>query len=171
MHKVNAEGTIFFYLANSEPLVEVASCGLTVPMPDASVADKIRRLADVRLVVFERMLRRGEGAVYYLYWRVGRDLEVVDQQVLNGTHTDDDFIDSVKTVYQVTFCDRCGSHWHTLIIPSGDPYPGAPGLLQHKIESSSFDPCPKCSASLRRMVVKILGPADPDDRRTAGRDP
>lgn len=168
MHKINAEGTIFFYLAGSEDVADVASCGLAMSMPDACVIDKARRLGDVRLIVRARMWsRQNKGDVYYLFWRNGRDLDLLDQRVRDGTYTDDDFADALMTDYQVTFCTNCGLLWHTLYFPE-EPYLGAPELYQRKIESYKTEACPGCKASLRRRVVKIFGPATEDDRTTVG---
>jgi len=158
MHKVQAEGTTFWYVTGDEDPADITSTGLVVEAPDPELAARIRQHPDVRLVVFERMLKRTHGDVYYLFWNNGQDLVALDRRVLAGTYTDADFVASVKTTFQETRCDNCGSHWQTLVIPSGDPYPGAPGLLQRKIALSKFELCPACRASLRQMVVKILGP-------------
>lgn len=162
MHKINAEGTEFFYLAGSEDVADVASFRLLAPLPDASVIDKIRRLAGVRLVVCE-LSWRNQGIFYYLFWRDGRDLDLLDQRVRDGTYTDDDFADSVRTDYQVTFCTQCGLLWYTLIF-SRDPYLGAPGLDRRKIKLTKYEACPGCGASFRQSVVKIFGPATEADR-------
>jgi hypothetical protein len=157
MHRVSAEGTVFFYFTQSEDPADNSALPLAVTIHDPEVMRWIRRRGDVRLVVFESMLRRGRGNAYYLFWNDARDLDALDLRVANGTCDDGDFGASVKTTYQITHCDQCGSHWHTLVIPPGDPYPGAPGLIDRKIAASKFEACPACKASLRQMVVKILG--------------
>jgi len=159
MHKTQAEGTAFWYLTGNGDPSEMTSTGLSVHAPDPGIVARVRQAPDVRLVVFERMLKRTQGDVYYLHWNNGQDLVALDQRVIAGTYTDADFAASVKTTYQVTRCDACGSEWQTLVIPPGDPYPGAPGLLQRKIVASKIELCPACRGVLRQAVVKILGPA------------
>jgi hypothetical protein len=160
MIHVQSEGTRFCYLPAAEDLATIRLGELAVEMPDPELAARIRRCPDVRMVVFENMLKRGHGLVYYLFWSGSPDLEALDRRVLAGTYTDADFAGSVRTVYQETFCSECGARWQTLIMRPGDPYPGAPGLEQRKLEMSKFSLCPACRSILRQAVVKILGPAD-----------
>jgi hypothetical protein len=157
VYMVTTEGTTFFYLTGFDDESSIDSSGLFVTIQDRAAFSRVRQLCDVRAAVFESMLRRGRGNVYYLYWRDNRDLSELDQRVGTSSYTDEDFVTSVKTIYQNTLCDRCRASWNTLVIPPGDPYPGAPGLLEKKISSSKFVPCPRCGASLRQMVVKIFG--------------
>lgn len=158
MYTVKAEGTKMFYLLGSEESSDLMSLDLSVSMPEPDALRRIRQSLDVRLVVFESMLRRGRGNVYYMYWKNGKNLDDLDQRVASETYREEDFVDSVKTVFQESRCDRCGSRWRTLVIPPGDPYPGAPGLIERKIAMSKFVACPNCEASFRQMVVKVLGP-------------
>jgi len=158
MYRVQAEATSFHYLDAASDPATVAASGLEVSWDPALVV-RLQRYADIRVVVFERMLQRKRGDVYYLFWGDGTDLDALDKRILAGTYTDEDFSQSARTVYQVTECSQCRSRWETLVVQPGDPYPGAPGLLQRKISGMRFALCPTCGAVFRQMVAKILGPA------------
>lgn len=162
MHWISAEGTKFIYLLGPEDPEQVTASGVIVPMPEPSILALLRGLRDVRVVVFESMLRHGRGHIYYLFWRDCPDLSLIDKRVLDGSYSDADFETSVKTVHQETWCDQCGTRWHTLVIPPGDPYPNAPGLLEKKVAASTFERCPACGLPFRQMAVKVLGPANQD---------
>jgi hypothetical protein len=164
MIKVQSEGTSFYYLLAAEAVPDVEIGGIVMNPPDLKMIARIRHCPDVRAAIFEGM-RKGEYRyLYYLFWSDEPDLKELDRRVIAGTYTDADFTSSVRTAYQDTFCSECGARWHTLIIPGGDPYPGAWDLLQRKFAMSKFLLCPACRASLRQAVVKILGPADGSGR-------
>jgi hypothetical protein len=115
-----------------------------------------REMDDVRLVLIRSLFRTDQADVYYLHWDDGRNLHGLDQRVEDGAHTDGDFIHSAKTVYSKTRCPACQLRWDTLIMPPGDPYLGAPGLLYAKIRGHRLERCANCGASLRQLVVKIF---------------
>lgn len=163
---VQAEGTVFYYLLPTEVLASLKEVKFAVEMYDSDIVERIRRCPDVRVVVFESMIKHGYGDIRYLFWSVNQDLEMLDRRVVAGTYTDADFAGAVKTVHQATFCSQCDARWDTLIMLGGEPYPRAPELHRRKFEAASnFCVCPACRASLRQAVVKILGPAD-DNART-----
>jgi len=86
----------------------------------------------------------------------------IDVRVAQGSYTGTVFTNAVLTVYQDTFCTKCGYIWHTLIIPSDNPYLDDRGVFNHelfrtKIVQSKILTCPTCHASLRQLVVKIFG--------------
>jgi ribosomal protein S27AE len=97
--------------------------------------------------------------MYWLYWGGDVDLSALDKRVREGIYTDHDFEGAVKTQYSLTVCPVCGSQWDTLIIPPGDPYLGAPGLYEKKVEEwvRKIRGCPACGARLRQLVVQVLG--------------
>ena len=160
MREIHVEGTKFYYFLADDGISEIEATGLSVTTPDTAVVSAAREAVDVRLAVFRRILQPGRGDVYFLFWNNEQNLTIVDQRVAAGSATDDDFTASVKTTHQLTVCERCRSWWSTLIIPPGDPYPGAPGLMERKIAASRILLCPKCGSSFRQMVVKIFGRAD-----------
>ena len=157
MRQVQAEGTRFLYLTKGEDINSLNESELTLSgsLPEETAA--VLESNDVRLTVFERMLRRKQGGPYFLLWQDGRDLNEVDARVTEGSYTDADFAAALRTTYQETTCDDCGTASKSLVIPPGDPYPGAPGLQERKIASARFARCPRCRAAFRQMVVKTFG--------------
>ena len=155
MRLVEPEGTRFFYVLATENALELTELPLSASPPDTRTVI-LGHGTDTRLAVFASMLPGNPGRFYVLYWPDGTDLVALDQRVAAGTSEDADFAGAVRTVYQETLCGSCGSTWPTLVIPPGDPYPGAPGLLDRKIAAAQLQTCPRCGASLRQLVVKIL---------------
>ena len=160
MNKVQAEGTAYIYFDRADEVPRATAMGLRVEGLDPFMVEQLPNSTDVRLALVRSFFRPEAADVYYLYWDDGSDLDALDAKVERGAYTDDDFRNSVKTLYQRTVCANCQSQWDTLIIPPGDPYPGAPRLLQEKIRvraaRGSFKACPRCGARLRQMVVKIF---------------
>lgn len=156
MHRVAAEGTEFFYFRADEDPREQTELPLGADLPDDRTLAAGQAAADTRFAVFPSMLRPDHGHFYILYWPSGPDLADLDRRVVAHAYDDADFESSVRTVYQDTSCDECDIVLPTLVIPPGDPYPGAPGLLDRKIAASRFQRCGACGSPLRQMVVAIL---------------
>jgi len=117
---------------------------------------------DVRMVLRPRFRAPDSADVYYLYWSEGGRARDIDVRVTQGGYTGTDFTNAVLTIYQATFCTKCGYVWHTLIIPPDNPYLDDRGVFNHelfrtKIVQSKILTCPTCHASLRQLVVKIFG--------------
>jgi hypothetical protein len=155
MREVSAEGTRFYYFGQAEDPGVGVGLELQVEPPASAVMEKIAKSEDVRPALFVSMLNPNRGHIYFLHWCNGQDLDDLDQRVEKGEYSDADFSQSIKTVYQDTWCDKCNRSWPTLVVPPGDPYPGAPGLMERKIASRNFARCP-CGAPFRQMVVKIF---------------
>ena len=155
MRLVTAEGTTFYYFDPSESWAPPT--GLWARRsPSGLVMEHIRRGRPIRLAAFVTMLDATSVLPYFLFWPTEPDLGALDIKVQDGTQSDADFEGSVRTVYQHTHCAVCGHWWHTLIIPTGDPYPGAPDLDRRKLEISQYLLCPNCRAFLRQPVVCVL---------------
>lgn len=154
MKEVSAEGTRFYYFGKSEDPDTASGLDLEFAPPAPQVMTKVSKSTDVRGALFASMLRPGRGNFYFLHWSKGQDLDDLDRRVENGSYSDEDFSASIKTVYQDTFCE-CHRSWPTLVVPPGDPYPGAPGLLERKITDQNFKRCP-CGVPFRQMVVKVF---------------
>jgi hypothetical protein len=155
MHEVHAEATRFLYFAPDDP-TDGAEYGGSRVKPLAPDLAGYYRGKDRRLVIFENPVNRRIGWFYALYWPGAIDLSALDHRVARGAYTDADFAPSVRTVFQQTHCAVCKRVWPTLVIPPGDPYPGAPGLLEHKGAAATYRSCPACRSSLRQLVVKIF---------------
>jgi len=160
MKEAEAESAGYIYFAKADGVPGTIEMGLHVQGLDPFMREQLPDSSDIRLVLIRSFFRPDSADIYYLYWNDGSDLDILDRKVEQGTYTDDDFKNSVKTLYQQTVCANCHSKWDTLIIPPGDPYLGAPGLLESKIkakaDSGAFKICPHCGARLRQMVVKIF---------------
>jgi hypothetical protein len=152
--EVRAEGTRFYY-ADGES-VEMTP-PLPTQMPDPGVVRDVLATQAVRFAIFQSILRVGQGDAYFLYWREPPDLDAVDERVRAGAYTDEDFSSSVRTQFQITLCTSCKRRWKTLVIVPGDPYPGAPGLVQRKFQRARIELCPGCRSVFRQSVVLVLG--------------
>jgi hypothetical protein len=158
MKRILPQNVEYLYFNPEDDIAQASSLDDCEPMWSSPfMRERWNRFPDVRLV----------GAVlpwskimpmYWLYWDDGSDLCALDARVESGTYTDADFESSVKTQYSKTICDSCKREWDTLIMPPGDPYLGAEGLLEQKLQmwGPKFKKCPACGASLRQMVVKFF---------------
>lgn len=155
MKEVETEHTEYIYFGRTDEVPKVLANGLKVRGIDAFMLNILPSSQDTRLVVIKNFFEPQIGNVYYLYWDDHSNLDALDLKVENNRCTDQDFTNSVKTVFQWTECSNCHQRWPTLVIPPGDPYRGAPGLLEQKIKRAKFKQCPNCNASLRQMVVKL----------------
>lgn len=155
MKEIEAEHTKYTYFGRTDKVPNVLANGLRVRNHDSWMLDILPLSQDTRLVVIKNFFETNIADVYYLYWDDGSDLDALDAKVENNRYTDQDFVGSVKTVFQWTECLNCRQKWLTLVIPPGDPYQGAPGLLEKKIKKAKFKQCPNCNAPLRQMVVKL----------------
>lgn len=156
MKEIEAEGTRYIYFSRTYGIPEPVEMDLQVKEYNPFMTEQLAKAIDFRLVLIT-LLRPDEAYVHYLYWNDGQDLARLDVKIEQGTYCDDDFQDSVKTVYQKTTCFNCHKIWATLMMPS-DPYLAAPGLLQAKLVKvgSKIKTCPNCGASLRQLVMKIF---------------
>src|SRR5262249_6448827 len=115
-----------------------------------SMVDQLEKSRDIRLILVPRWLHPTAGDVYYLYWDDDSDLEQLDDKIRQDIFTDENFQNSVKTLYQQTICFNCHNIWKTLVIPTGDPNHGGAKLEQAKISNKStrnaFKRCPNCGA-------------------------
>jgi len=169
MRVVKEEGAEFIYFRRVDDLPGAFIEGLRVEAPDPFMRERLPTSMNTRLIWVKSFFRPDSADRYYLYWDDRSDLDALDIKVEEDLYTDDDFENSVKTLYQRTLCTNCYRTWDTLIIPPGDPYLGAPGLLEAKINAiaarNGFKTCPHCDARLRQMVVKIF--QDVGERETA----
>ncbi len=158
MREIEAEHTKFIYFTRADGLPGTRVMGLHVRGLDPFMQRRVQNSSDFRLVLMRNVFSPDAADVYYLHWNDGQNLNALDIKVEQGTFSDSDFELSVKTVYQRTQCPKCHLWWDTLVIPPGDPYLGAPGLLEKKVamRSGSYNTCPNCGASLRQLVVKIF---------------
>lgn len=155
MKEIEAEHTEYTYFGRTDEIPNVLANGLKVRNIDSFMLDVLRSSQDTRLVVIKNFFEPKIGDIYYLYWDDRSNLDELDSKVENNRYADQDFTNSVKTVFQWTECLDCRQRWPTLVIPPGDPYRGAPGLLEQKIKRAKFKQCPNCNAALRQMVVKL----------------
>jgi hypothetical protein len=156
MKEIQVENTRYIYFSQIDSLPEESEIGLKIEGFSSFMKEHLDKSLDLRLVLIKTFFNPSTFYVYYLYWSNGQDLKELDQKVTGNTFTDEDFKASVKTVYQKTICSNCHSALDTLVIDTGDPYLGSPGLLQDKLRRSVFKQCPNCRESLRQAVVKIF---------------
>lgn len=157
MKEIQAEGTRYIYFTRTDGIPAATVMGLDVKGIDPFMRQHLAESEDVRLVLIPSPLWPDAAYVYYLHWDDGRDLVALDHKVEEGTYTDEDFRHAAKTLYQKTVCDDCHEDWDTLVMPTGDPYLGAPGLEDVKIrEHAVISRCPNCGAFFRQLVVKIF---------------
>lgn len=159
--KIVAEKTEFIYLYKKDPY-PLEGClvnGLSVCLfsrnssnPENFVLDYL----DMRIILVNNPLNSKSSILYYLHWDNNQDLEELDERIEKDEFTDEDFVCSIKTFAQETLCPKCGCKYNTLVVPSGDIYTGAPGLMNDKVKNKRYKSCPSCLSSLRQLVVKIF---------------
>ena len=156
MKKIQAEGTTFAYWTRADGIPKAIEMGLQVKGLEPFMATQLGTCPEIRLILI-RLLDLHIAYIRYLYWDNEQDLDILDDKVVQGKFTDDDFKDAVKTVYQRTVCSNCGYTWDTLVMPP-EPYLGSPGLFEKKLAEKvpKLKTCPNCGASLRQLVVKIF---------------
>lgn len=166
--QVTAENTTYVYFANgdalpSRPMFSFNDGGGRRVVKLRGYSESLDAMpkflatnSDIRLVLVPGLLDSQTVDVEYLYWNDGTDLDALDTKVDCDSYTDDDFRNSIKTHYQKALCTSCGSEWDTLVVDTGEPYAGAPGLLQQKLRRQSVGPCPNCNTDFRLSVVKVL---------------
>jgi hypothetical protein len=159
MREIEPEGTSYIYFSKTDDLPAERVMGMMVsPIgPFMRRQLQLRASTDFRLVLVRSPFRADDAWVYYLHWDDGTDLDAIDIAVKEGRYTDNDFRHAAKTEYQKTRCDGCHRAWDSLVMPTGDPYLGAPGLDDIKLrEHVVIQRCPNCGTSFRQLVVKIF---------------
>ena len=153
---VRAEGTSFDYLIGEKTPCLSIQCANVDALGDGDTAVSVLRTERARIVRFPNMLDATSMIAYYLYWLEKSDLNRLDRKVKGNRYGEGDFSSSIKCVFNHTFCNTCSWRGKTLVVPPGDPYPEAPGLMDHKINRATFCRCPKCGSYFRQMVLIIL---------------
>lgn len=156
MKEIKAEGTSFIYIDSESVAEGLRAAKQSSPSFDPDQASKVLCAQGVRMALFRSQLPPNSHVPSYLVWSDAKGLDDLDSKVRAGTHRDEDFFSSIRTHFQVTRCFSCGEQFDTLVVDPGDPYPGAPDLLQKKIERFRIARCPKCQKSLRQLVAKFL---------------
>ena len=158
MKEIRAEGMSYIYLNPAELPSQIASPEwqhtYQISLYMEGHAEHMRLVRAVLTTLWNQDTR----IVFYLYWSLSPDLEILDGRVAQGTYSDEDFRSSILTLYQETFCSTCGRRWHTLIVPPPPTYVGVPGLYERKLRMFQILLCPNCGAHLRQLVVHIFGP-------------
>src|SRR5437016_347136 len=119
MREITAEGTTYHYFTLAEGVPKTNESGVEIHAVE-SMERVLLGSGDIRIVVIQ-WPRSNRGSVYCLHWDDGSDLNALDIKVTEGTYTDDDFINSVKTQHIRTLCLHCKEAWDTLVMPTGDP--------------------------------------------------
>lgn len=114
---------------------------------------------DTRIAVSK--FTKGKWSIDILFWNDSTDLVQLDADVLAGTYSDTQFINSVRVYPTNVTCFNCNHVWESLCIPGGEAYIGAPELGPKKFLLSRLKSCPNCDRSLRISVVKIFGEYKP----------
>lgn len=161
MYHIRAEGLVFCYATRDDILNREIKPPFIIPEMSRYMQERLPALLNVRLVVIPHPLQPDQAEIYYMHWRDSESLDWLDRKVQSGSYTDEDFAPSVLTRYQRTSCRKCGSRWHTLVVPP-DTYIGLGDLHKKKMESRWKDvkSCPSCKASFGQIVLEILGTAD-----------
>lgn len=164
MKEIQAEGTRYMYFTENEEFPTEVALGLKI---DNSLAHLFwenvihKNMEDIRLVLIRGFNKPEEEArVCFLHWNDKSDLALLDEKVRENVYTDADFRSSIKTELRKTICFVCNWSGDTLVVPTGDPYIGAPGLEESKLKlrvaTGGFKKCPSCGSDLRQGVVKIF---------------
>jgi len=158
MKEIEVEHTHYIYLSGVDNILETRKLELDIVGFEPSMSKQIMDNSDIRMVIIKGFETK-VGYVYYLHWDDESDLRSLDDKVEKGVFTNIDFKYAIKTLYDIVKC--INNHtWEVLVVPSGDPYLGNPGLMEKKIADrgnrNGFKMCPLCKASLRQMVVKIF---------------
>jgi hypothetical protein len=121
-------------------------------------------LSDIRVVVW--MPPRKPALVpipmYFLHWDNDIDLDALDEKVMQGTYSSDDFVHAILTTATAVACLK-NYDWGADVLVPEHIFP------DHSLKAV-FDPhffvrsekghfirnCPKCGENLNRWIVKIL---------------
>lgn len=160
--KIICEGAKFDYVTASE-LLNIEYAGDRVGLTENAFRE-LGSGRDTRFSYFEGLRNKELSTPYWLVWQEEVNLSLLDQKVCNQTFTEADFANAFRTFPSRTQCIYC-NHWYdTLVIDDGDPYFGAPGLLNKKVSKVRSLKCPNCGNSLRRLVVKFINGILPGPR-------
>lgn len=160
MKEITAEHVTSLYVPRVEGAPEPGEVGRPIEGLGPFMRDRLNDADDFRLVLIPSVPHFDVLHAYFLHWDDGRNLDDLDQKVEQNTYTDQDFLHSAKARHERTRCTHCGHVWNTLVMPTGDPYLGAPRLEQLKIKQHRIVRCPHCGSSLRQLVVKVFGAAE-----------
>ncbi|MDQ2831048.1 MAG: hypothetical protein M3Y74_18625 [Chloroflexota bacterium] len=157
MKEITPEGTRYVYVSRREGIPGSQVVGSHMGEIDPVMTVYLSTSTDIRLVLLKFPWLPEQPLVpYYLYWDDGRDLDLLDTSVENGTYTDADFARAFKTEFVRTLCLACRQRWPSMVMPGGDSYLGAPGLIDEKFKKARFLRCPHCATPLRLAVVKVV---------------
>jgi hypothetical protein len=165
IYKISAEGAKFLYCERRYKLPESSYEGIPIvrlPQNDLWREIIFPDMSDTRLALmtlFTSFAPLREYVAYFLHWNDKTDLHELDKRVKESNYSNKHFANSVKTQFQKTYCPECSWSGYTLVMQTGDPYDGAPGLHRSKLgkrfDQDGFLKCP-CGADFRIGVVKIF---------------
>ena len=161
--KVNVEGTYFLYV--TDPLTRDFSGYDIRYSANLFKYFGIVEIENVRLILDEWTIpiKSNSYAFSYLYWYKPIDLKWVDNKVLNGDASGEDFENSIKCEFHThERCTHCKEVWDVLAVDAVLYYNENKALGKTKIakarEAKIFLKCPACnSAFAESYVVKIFG--------------
>jgi hypothetical protein len=160
MYEIVAEGMPLLYFTKSDELPASVVNGKVVRgLRDelrTFIHDAIQANSDFRLVLIAGDLKPDNLDVYYLHWDDNSDLDSLDDRVIKGLHTDEDFANSITTIYQRTLCTNCDWIGDTLVVPPVGSTTIMSRLHDVKAPKRKNMRCPTCNTYLRQFVVKIL---------------
>ena len=152
MIQVSAEGTEFLLVLASEASLAFESQGI-------EPTELNRRLAagsDTRLVLFRGLLPPHGLSPSWMCWQREPNVSQIESAASAGEVNDAQYEYAFRTTAERITCPSCGGEQDALIVDAGEPYPKAPGLHEEKVRRLRSLSCPRCNASFRRLVAKLL---------------
>jgi hypothetical protein len=160
MKRICAESTEFFYLCSHDPIPSEGQCIDDFVVRHYSSKNLSQNIlidySDTRVIISANPIDRFRGIIYYLYWDNDQNLNELDFHVKNDKFTDEEFSQSIVTVYEEIDCCNCQTHHKILSVPSDHCYIKNHELFLEKFRKRKKKLCPVCSSSLRKSVVKIF---------------
>jgi hypothetical protein len=162
--EVKAENTSYLYV--TDPMSKELKSYNTILTYNVFEVYNVFLIDRIRMILEHSLDQYSKNyLMLYLYWLESIDLIELDDKVLKGTYTDEDFENAIKCEFHPgEYCSKCKSSWDVFGIDLGRPYLGNKKLLSIKIDKVYKKKanlyCPNCNAPFNDLVViKILGPA------------
>lgn len=157
--KVLVEGTVYNYVI--DPLN--TDFRNYEPIDGVNVYKKlmIEKIDGVRMVLSPPLSSGKEHYFEYLCWTNYKDLDDLDQRVINNNYSDADFEDSFKTYFKSKIlCTNCGMDYKGFSVDISMPYVINKDLRREKLIKISNNnlslSCPSCKAPFRIIVLKVI---------------
>lgn len=154
MHDINPQGCKAINYICRDEVAPIQGKYAEILQPNQLLMEHMLSKNNMRLILFS--LWDGTVVPYFLLWAKPADLDKIDLKIKANRVEDVDFMDSISTSYQQTYCRHCSKSFPSQVIDGEIIYHAIPSLFQKKLELFKILTCPNCASFTGSLVVRCF---------------